>query len=119
MPRCPARVALLTLLRVLEAEHVHVHMHVHTCAHGRSIATRPSGPQVAVPAFASPEHLWVPVYLHVLCARQPVSECQGVRPAAMCACVCHRVRPAVSPYLLVACPPPARLLAARQWVQTL
>ena len=61
-------------------------------ARGRDVFTCPSGPQVAVPALASPERLRVPVYMsrgppaqsgcgmpHGLPAGTRV--CQGVRPA--------------------------------------
>ena len=43
--------------------YAYMHLHLHPCAHGRSVSTRPSGPRVAVPAFASPERPWVPVCL--------------------------------------------------------
>ena len=43
--------------------YAYIHMHMHPCAHGRSVSTRPTGPRVAVPAFASLERPWVPVYL--------------------------------------------------------
>ena len=45
------------------------HAYAYAYAHGRSVSTRPSGPRVAVPAFASPERPRVPVYLPVLHTR--------------------------------------------------
>jgi hypothetical protein len=74
--------------------HIIIHIHVHaacaySCAHGRSVFTRSFGPRVAVPAFASLERPWVPVYLSrwPACAKQAW---YAIGPSQQCGQACAR-----------------------------